>query len=160
MEHYQKSMKDMLMAPPSTATSIDIFSDGVIQSVKDGELNPLSVIIQLKAMETASERIRKETKSELMTEVSKYPENKFTFNGNEITKAEHGTKYDFSKCGDPEWEMLDQQRQSIANQLKERETFLKAIRTPLEVFNSLTGEVSFIIPPTKTSVSGINISIK
>ncbi len=79
--------------------------------------------------------------------------------GNKIAKAEHGTKYDFTGC-DPEWEMLDQERSSVANRIKDRETFLKALKAPIEVLNSQTGEIDVIKPPTKTSVSGINISIR
>jgi hypothetical protein len=111
-------------------------------------------------METASERIRKETKSELMNEVSKYPETSFEYLGNKITKAEHGTKWDFSNCGDVMLFDLEEKLDEIAKEIADRKAFLKAIKAPLEVFNSITGEVSFIVPPTKTSVSGINISIK
>jgi hypothetical protein len=155
-----QSPKELLMLAPSTATSINVFSDGIIEAIKCGELNPLDVAIQLKAMELASDRIRKETKVELLNEVSKYPESKFTYNGNTITKAEHGTKYDFSKCGDTMLIDLEAKLAELQKEVDDRKTFLKAIKAPLEVFNSITGEVSFIVPPTKTSQSGINISIK
>jgi hypothetical protein len=159
MEQISKP-SELLGLMASTSTQINVFSDSIIQAVQGGELNPLDVAVQLKAMELASERIRKETKVELLNEVSKYPEKSFTYNGNTITKAEHGTKYCFDKCGDPEWEMLNQQKESIARSMKEREEFLKALKSPIEVLNSLSGEIHLLTPPTKTSVSGINISIK
>lgn len=151
---------ELLGLMASTSTQINVFSDGIIEAVKSGEVSPLSVAVQLKAMETASERIRKETKSELMNEVSKYPENKFTYNGNEITKAEHGTKWNFSNCGDPMLIELEAKLAEYQKEVDDRKAFLKAIKAPLEVFNSATGEVTFIIPPTKSSTSGINISIR
>jgi len=151
---------ELLGLMASTSTQINVFSDGIIEAIKGGELNPLDVAIQLKAMELASDRIRKETKTELLNEVDKYPEKSFTYNGNTITKAEHGTKYNFSQCGDPMLIDLESKLAEYQKEVDDRKAFLKAIKAPLEVFNSATGEVTFIVPPTKTSVSGINISIK
>jgi len=151
---------ELLGLMASTSTQISVFSDGIIEAIKGGELNPLDVAIQLKAMELASDRIRKETKTELLNEVDKYPEKSFTYNGNTITKAEHGTKYNFSQCGDPMLIELEAKLAEYQKEVDDRKAFLKAIKAPLEVFNSATGEVTFIVPPTKTSASGINISIK
>lgn len=155
-----QSPRDLLTLMASTSTQIDVFSDGVIQSVKEGEINPLTVLIQLKAMEKATERILKEIKANLLTEADKYHGNEFEYLGNKITKAEHGTKYDFSKCGDPMWNDLYREKALILDAMKERETFLKAIKAPLEVLNSETGETNLITPPTKTSSSGLNVSIR
>ena len=160
MENLPQTPSELLGLMASTSTQIDTFSDGVIESVKNGEVKALSVVVQLKAMELASERIKKEIKDNLMREVDKYPEKDFVYMGNKIAKAEHGTKYDFTKCGDPEWESLDQQRSSIAKAIKEREEFLKTIKGMITVINPLTGELCELLPPTKTSVSGINISIR
>lgn len=160
MEQLPQTPTELLTLMASTSTQIDVFSDGVIESVKRGETNPLTVLIQLRAMEKASGRILKEIHDNLMTEAGKYPTNEFEFMGNKITKAEHGTKYDFSACGDTEWELYDAQRLSVANSLKEREVFLKALKTPIEVLDRHTGEVVTIHPPTKKSTSGLNVSIR
>jgi hypothetical protein len=155
-----QSPRDLLTLMASTSTQIDVFSDGVIQSVKEGEINPLTVLIQLKAMEKATERILKEIKANLLTEADKYPGNDFEYLGNKITKAEHGTKYDFSKCGDPMLSELESKLLEIQKEVNDRKVFLKAIKAPLEVFNSETGETNIITPPTKTSSSGLNVSIR
>lgn len=145
---------------PSTATNIDVFSDGVIQSVKSGELNPLTVLIQLRAMEKASGRILKEIAPNLLKEADLYPGNEFEYAGNKITKAEHGTKYDYSKCNDTDWELYDSQIKSLTTYKKEREDFLKTLKGPIDVLDKNTGEVVTLRPPTKTSTSGLNVSIK
>lgn len=152
--------REYLTLGPSTQTQIDVFSDGVIESVQAGQINPLTVLIQLRAIQKASERILKEINVNIMNEADKYPTNEFEFMGNKITKTEHGTKYDFSACGDTEWELYDAQRLSVANSLKEREAFLKALKTPLEALDRHTGEVVTIHPPTKKSTSGLNVSIR
>lgn len=151
---------EYLTLAPNTQTSIDVFSDSVIESVQAGEVNPLTVLIQLRAMAKASERILKEIHDNIMTEAGKYPGTEFEFAGNKITKAEHGTRYDFTGCKDTEWELYDAQRLSVANSLKERETFLKALKTPIEVLDRHTGELVTLQPPTKKSTSGLNVSIR
>lgn len=160
METLPQNPKEMLMLMASTSTQIDVFSDGVIESVKTGELNPLTVLIQLRAMEKATERILKEIKENLLTEAAKYPEKEFEYMGNKITKAEHGTKYDYSKCGDPKWYNLKAKEELLKSSITEREAFLKALRAPFSLLDEGTGEVHLILPPTKKSVSGLNVSIK
>lgn len=160
MELTPSTPTELLMLNPSTQTSIDIFSDGVIESVKGGEINPLTVLIQLRAMQKASERILKEIHPNLMKEADLHPENEFEFMGNKISKAEHGTKYEYSNCGDPIWSTLKAKEMLLKSNITERETFLKAIKTPLETLDKDSGEVVTLRPPTKKSTSGLNVSIK
>lgn len=155
-----QSPRDLLTLMASTSTQIDVFSDGVIQSVKEGEINPLTVLIQLKAMAKASERILNEIADNLLAESDKYHEKEFDFMGNKITKAEHGTKYDYSACGDPVYDRLSKVATQANDQLKERETFLKAVKQPFNFLDESTGEVFIIKPPTKKSKSGLNVSIR
>lgn len=152
------SPSQLLTLMASTSTQIDFFSDGVIESVKGGELNPLTVLIQLRAMEKASDRILKEIKTELLNEADKHPEKSFEFAGNEITKAEHGTKYDFTNCNYPKWNELTAEINELKKELLETESFLKAIRNPLEILQG--DEVLIITLPTKTSQSGLTVKIR
>lgn len=148
------------MLNPSTQTSIDIFSDGVIESVRAGEINPLTVLIQLRAMQKASERILKEIQPNLMKEAELYPEKEFDFMGNSISKAEHGAKYNYSVCNDPVYNQRLRIVEEATEQLKERENFLKAVKAKFTLLDEGTGEVVEIHPPVKTSKAGLNVSIK
>lgn len=145
---------------PTTQTQIDAFSDQLIRSVKDGECNPIEVLIILKAFAKASERTLKEIQENFVTEAAKYPEKTFDFNGVKITKSEVGTKYNYSICGD----LIYNDRLKISNeaekQLKEREEFLKALREPITVVDEGSGEVIKIIPPSKTSTTSLTVSIR
>jgi Skp family chaperone for outer membrane proteins len=154
-----QSPRDLLTLMASTSTQIDVFSDGVIQSVKEGDINPLTVLIQLKAMEKATERILKEIKANLLTEADKYPGNDFEYLGNKITKAEHGTKYDFAKCGDPDLKVFEAEKEKADKNLKDRQDFLKSLKEPIEILRD-GGEVVTLTPPTKKSASGLNVSIR
>lgn len=160
MEQLPKTASEYLTLGPSTQTQIDVFSDGVIESVQSGEINPLAVLIQLRAIQKASERILKEIHPNLMNEAGKYAENEFEFAGNKITKSEHGTRYDFSNCGDTVYQRLFELAFEATGQLKERENFLKAVKAPFSLLDESTGEVVVIQPPTKKSTSGLNVSIK
>lgn len=160
MEQLPQSPTELLTLMASTSTQIDVFSDGVIESVQAGEINPLTVLIQLKAMQKASERILKEIQPNLLKEADLYTENEFEFMGNKITKAEHGTKYDYSVCNDPEWFVLKAKETALKSSLTEREAFLKALRKPLETLDKESGEVVTLFPPSKKSTSGLNVSIK
>lgn len=155
-----ESPRELLTMMASTQTQIDVFSDGVIESVQRGEINPLTVLIQLKAMEKAAERILKEIKPNLLKEADLYAEKEFEFHGNKITKTEQGTKYDYSKCNDTEWELYNHKKESAEASMKERETFLKTLQKPIDVVDKLTGEVITLHPPTKKSTSGLNVSIR
>jgi hypothetical protein len=160
MEIYPSSPRELLTMMASTSTQIDIFSDGVIESVQGGEINPLTVLIQLKAMEKASERILKEIRPNLLTEAAKHPGNEFEYMGNKITKAEHGIKYDFSECGHPNYKKLFEDAFNANGKLDELKGFLKAIKEPFTMLDEDSGEVVTVKPPTKKSTSGLNVSIK
>lgn len=144
----------------STSTEIDVFSDSVIESVKSGNKNPIKVLIQLKAMDKASERIQKEIKENYMTEAGKYPGTSFEFMGNKIDKQDVSTTYDYTVCQDPEWTRLNLLITEAKEQLKARETFLKTLQKPLTEVDEDTGAISKIHPPSKKSVPGLKVSIK
>lgn len=144
----------------STQVQCDVFSDQVIESVKNGEENPLKVLVQLKAFEKCSDRIQKEIKDNYMIEAGKYPGDSFEFMGNQVQKAENGVKYDYASTGDPVYLQRLKVFQEAEKQLKEREQFLKAVKTPFSLLDEGTGEVSIISPPMRTSSSGLKITIK
>ncbi len=144
----------------STSTQIDVFSDQVIQSVKQGEESPLKVLIQLKAFERCSERIQKEIKENYMTEADKYPGTTFEFLGNQVQKVDTYTKYDYSACNDPEWNRLSKEVETLQIKLKEREVFLKTNKASFSLLDDSTGEVVVIHPPKVNRSAGLKISIR
>lgn len=145
---------------PTTQTQIDVFSDQVIEAVRNGEANPIEVLVILKAFEKAQERILKEIRENYVNEASKYPETSFEFNGAKIEKAELGTKYDYSVCGDTVFERLEVDAIKANADLKERQEFLKAIKYETTMVDKLTGEIVTVRPPIKKSTSGLKVTIR
>lgn len=141
-------------------TGIDVFSDGLIQSVQEGELSPLELRAMIKALEMILERANKATQDNQVTAANLYPSDKFTAFGVEFTKADVYTKYDYTFCQDTIWERLDTDARTATERLKERETFLKAVKAPFKTVDESTGEVVTIYPPKVSRVAGLKCSIK
>jgi hypothetical protein len=151
---------EYLSLGPSTQSQVDNFSDGVIHDVKYGNEDPLKVLVSLKAFDKASERIQKEIRENCLTAADKYPGASFEFVGNKIEKSEMGVKYDYAGTGDPVYQKLFAIAEQANAQLKERETFLKAVTAPFSFLDEATGEVSVISPPNKKSTTGLKVSIR
>ncbi len=145
---------------PISQTEIDVFSDGIIYSVKSGECSSLEVLTILKSFEKASDRIIKQIRNNFVTEAEKYPERSFEFNGVKITKTEVGTKYNYLICGDPIYNDRFKISKEADKQLKEREEFLKAMKEPIAFLDEATGEVVKVIPPLKTSTTSLTVTIR
>lgn len=146
----------------TTQTQIDVFSDGLIQSVKSGEVSPLEVLIQLRAFEKVSDRVLKEIRENILTAAEKYEGNSFEMFGAKLEKSEAGTKYDYAAAGDPIWERLDADANSAIERRKLRETFLRTITAEMvvNVADPETGEEVRLKPVPKTSTSIIKVSIR
>lgn len=145
---------------PSTAAEVARFSTQVIRSVKNGEVNPLKILVLLRSLEAVSELVREEIGEEILTEAEKHSEKKFEVFGALVEKSELGTKYNYAKSGDVEWRRLDDDAKKAKGNLTLREEFLRTLREPLTLVNEDTGEVYKVSPPQKTSKSGVKVYLK
>ncbi len=144
----------------NTQTQIDVMSDQLIEAVKNGEASGIELFIFLNAFAKIAERVKKEIGENVMNEADKYPGTSFEVFGNKVEKAELGTKYDYAICGDPVYVRRKDIADKAAEQLKEREAFLKALKQPITIVDEDSGEVVMVSPPVKTSTSGIKITIR
>lgn len=139
---------------------IETFSCQLINAVKEGHVNPLELKASFKAIEQIIEVVNEKTKADQLKEADKYSEKKFLAFGVEIEKAEVGTKYDYSVCGDPVYNHRLQIFNEAKSQLDERANFLKALKEPLTLVDDESGEVATVKPPLKKSQDGLKFSIK
>jgi hypothetical protein len=80
--------------------------------------------------------------------------------GVKFALAETGTSYDFSNCGDPMLERLENEAKLAADNVKARKEFLKACDSKgVIVTDATTGETVTVFPPTKTSKSSFKVSL-
>jgi hypothetical protein len=144
----------------TTQTQVDVFSDQVIQSVKEGEASALDVLIQLRAIEKATKRILSGIEDNILKEAEQYSEKSFDIHGNKLEKSEAGVVYDYSICADPIHDRRESEFNSAKDSLDERRSFLKALKEPMKVVDEETGELITIRPPLKKSTSIVKVSIR
>jgi hypothetical protein len=143
-----------------TKEGITLFASKVINKVHDGELDPLRVRLLCDTLEQIADKIKTATKENQKTEAAKYGEKPFMFQGGEFHFTPTKTEYDYEACGDPELEMLSQQKLSIDRSIKARQEWLKLMGNPETVINKLSGEVCEIYPPIKKQSYGVKLTIK
>lgn len=144
----------------TSRSGIDVFSDQVIQSVHNGEVNPLHVRIWIKTMEEIIDRVKKETGANQLREAEKWAESKFEYLGATIEKADVYTEYDYSVCSDPAFELLEVAFNTAKQTLDDRKKFLRTLKAPMVIVDEVTGEIITIKPPLKKSTPGLKVSIK
>lgn len=144
----------------TSRTGIDVFSDQIIQAVKEGEINPLQVRIWIKTMEEIIERVKKETSENQLREADKWSEQKFLYLGATIEKADVKTEYDYSVCGDIDYELFEVALNTAKESLEDRKKFLRSLKEPLDILDKDSGEVRTVRPPLKKSTAGLKVSIK
>lgn len=96
-------------------------------------------------------------KAYLIEEVAKYGKECTTPSGTKINLCEVGTKFDYSLTGDIMLIDLELQKAIIDNKIKERQTFLKAIKSPTDV--RFGEELITLYPASKTSTSSYKVTI-
>ena len=116
---------------PVSKSMQEKFIDKLILAVQSGEVNPLEIETQLKAMEDAVKAVRGNPgfKNALMDEVDKYSEKEFRYGNAIIVKSSRST---YNYKNDTEWNRLDEDK-------KKREAFLKALDKPMA--DPETGEI-------------------
>lgn len=134
----------------------------IVEAMDAGDLNPLDIHYQVKAMEDFIKVLTGNTryKDYVLTEGMKHGKS-FEFNGSKMEIKETGVKYDYSKCGDPAWDGFESLLSEIKETQKEREKFLKSVPAEgIEIVNNETGEVIKVYPPSKTSTTSIAVTLK
>ena len=136
-------------------------ANSIIEQIEGGELNPLKVHLQVKAIEDFTKKIldNKTYKDCLIAEADKNGR-KFDFFGAEFMQKEAGTKYEYSQCGDSKIIELLAQQETLKAEIKKREDFLKML--PIEGVDTVTdeGEVITIYPPSKSSTTTVQVTFK
>lgn len=160
MNELPNSPQGLLNLMPSTMDQINSFSSGIIRAVKEGNVNPLDVMLQMKAMEKSFENIKNQIKENVNREADKYPGVTFNYRGVELVKGDVKTEYDYTVCNDTVWERRNTDAESAKRLLDERQSFLKSLKEPITTVDEMTGEIVTIRPPLKKSTPGVKFYIR
>lgn len=130
-----------------------------INSVKEGLLNPLEIIVKCKAISDAMDLIKDEIMDNAITELRKYGKEQPTFFGARVSVIEAGARWDYSECESPTLDMATFKENEAKNEKKRVEDILKfmADKNLLEFLDN-TGEViSIKKAPVKKSTTTIKV---
>ena len=134
----------------------------IVEAIDAGDINPLDIHYQVKAMEDFIKMLTTNSryKDAVLNEGMKHGKS-FQFNGSKMEIKETGVKYDYSKCGDPNWQLLEDQITDLKDKQKAVEAHLKVLPAEgIEVVNADSGEVIKMYPPVKTSTTSIAVTLK
>jgi len=146
---------------PANKEQVELFSNKLIAELDAGDIDPLQAKFLFKALEEVQKAIKENLDTMALTEANKYPEKTFELTGFKVEKAELGTKYDYSKCGDPILIKLQKLSEDVQARVKSRQELLKNCPIEgVEMTDEETGEMTRCFPPSKTSTSGIKITMK
>lgn len=114
-----------------------------VELIESGEVDPIKAFVfSHKLLEFA-----KQLQENLKSHVSGISGE---FNGIRISEIKTGSKFDYSNCGDVEYNSLIQEFTRLKNAISEREKFLKTIKQSTIAGNPETGETWEINPPVNT----------
>lgn len=137
-------------------------AEAIVTSVTDGNISALDVVQGFKIWKDIFERVS-ETPAfyeESLNQLSKHGKSAKLY-GNTLTESEAGTKYDYSKCGDPVLWDLEANFKEAAERLKARQELLKKVpATGQQIITEPDYEVFTIYPPTKSSKTVITVKLK
>ena len=144
---------------PETKQQIETFAHSLEQGLNNGQIIASDLLRFQKAMEKVFEKIKPTLIENALNEISNYEKNA-VIKGSEFSIVEAGVKYDYSDCNDLEYNKLTTQLEALKSTLKDRETFLKSIKEPLQMIDENSGEVYTIYPPKKTSSTTLKVTFK
>jgi len=146
-------MNRELISSDISKADIEQFTESVVQSVFDGDLDPFAVHIRAKAVIKALEAIVSQTEELARDQASRYGQKSFVAYGAKVELREGYDAPDFSK---------DEVCNNLSNQLKARQDLLKQsykLQGKAVIVDPDTGEIVPVMPP-KTSKSSISISFQ
>jgi hypothetical protein len=144
---------------PETKQQIETFAYSLEQGLNNGQIVASDLLRFQKAMEKVFDKIKPTLIENALNEISKFEKNA-VIKGSEFSIVEAGVKYDYSECNDIEYNMLNTQLEALKSTLKDRETFLKSIKAPMQMIDKNSGEVYSVYPPKKTSSTTLKVTFK
>jgi hypothetical protein len=120
---------------PVTKAEIQTFTAKLKAEILSGEVHPLGVALQLKAMEDVITTLRKD--KQVQAEIIARIDGNRTEYGTAVLEVRNKATYDYSS--DSEWNDLEQQIIALSERQKARQEFLKLVKEPIVVEG--TGEI-------------------
>lgn len=141
-----ENVPTIFMSNESIATVKEVLEqdkEKIIEAVKNGEVDPLKVLIKSRTYIKTIKEIEEFVNSFAITEAEKYGDKTFGFQGCKITRTET-KKYDFSGIG--EWDEVNSKIDSYKKVQKAIETKYKTASVENPIIDTKTGEEITSVP--------------
>ena len=136
--------------------TMQIQSRTLIQPIIDGEIDPLRAVAKIRFLSDMLTAALKDdrVKDIILGEIDKNGGKEATAFGVKFTQKEMGVSYDYTVCGDPEYDRL-------AAEMKDREKFLMGIPAEgLPMVDQETGDCYKIIRPLRRASLNYSVTFK
>ena len=144
---------------PENKQQIENFAQQLEQGLESGNIVASELLRFQKALEKVFDKIKPTLIDCAINEIEKYEKNAIIKN-TEFSIVEAGVKYDYTDCNDHVLNNLMLDMDYLKGKIKSREAMLKALSEPMQIIDELTGELSTIYGPKKSSSTTIKVSFK
>ena len=144
---------------PENKQQIENFAQQLEQGLESGNIVASELLRFQKALEKVFDKIKPTLIECAINEIEKYEKNAIIKN-TEFSIVEAGVKYDYSDCNDHVLNNLMLDMDYLKGKIKSREAMLKSLSEPMQIIDEVTGEVSTIYGPKKSSSTTIKVSFK
>lgn len=146
-----------------TKTAISDQSNLLIQSIIGGEIDPLRAIAKIRFLSDMLAAALKDdrVKDTILTEIDRNGGKEASAFGVKFQQKEMGVSYDYTVCGDPEYDQLAAEMEDLKARMKEREKFLLGIPAEgLPMVDQETGDCYKIIRPLRRGSLSYSVTFK
>lgn len=143
--------------------TMQIQSNALIQSIVEGEIDPLQAVAKIRFLSDALNTALKDdrVKDAVLSEIDKNGGKEATAFGVKFTQKEMGVSYDYTVCGDPEYDRLAAEMEDLKARMKDREKFLMGIPAEgLPMVDQETGDCYKIIRPLRRASLNYSVTFK
>lgn len=153
-------MENQLTLTTSTKLEVVTRANKIIMAVQEGELDALKAKVICKGWEQLAKQVQDGIDYYALNAATNYGEKSFDVYGASVTLKEAGVRYDYSNCGDKEWEELTDQINALTAKRKELEKVLSAHHEKWVKTDIATGEVYEVMPPVRYGKESLAITLK
>lgn len=143
--------------------TMQIQSRTLIQPIIDGEIDPLQAVAKIRFLSDMLTAALKDdrVKDIILGEIDKNGGKEATAFGVKFTQKEMGVSYDYTVCGDPEYDRLAAEMEDLKARMKDREKFLMGIPAEgLPMVDQETGDCYKIIRPLRRASLNYSVTFK
>lgn len=133
-------------------------AESLVAQVVNGAVDSITAYVQVKAIADVCAQFLKNPSVTNSVHSAVEVRGKDACYGGAKVAFSNLTKYDYESSGDPQYLSLLKQKENIANQLKAREMYLKAITDEQTIVDKETGQIITITPPNKEMSKSLRVT--